>query len=330
MAPMPPDTATSPSLSVDLAPHGKHGLVLPNPVMVASGTFGYGIDHAAAFDVQRLGAVVIKTTTLAPRRGNQPQRIAETPGGMLNSIGLQNVGVAALVRDLAPVYATWHTPVIASIMGFTAGEYAEVAARLEGIEGFAAIELNLSCPNTERGGMEFGQDPQAAADVLRRVMRSTTLPVIAKLTPNVADPRDVARAVVDAGADALCVGNTLLAMAMDLQHGRPVIGATFAGLSGPALKPVALRQVYQVAGAVDVPVIGCGGIATAADALEFIYAGAAAVQVGTATFVNPLAPVQVIDGIEAFCRQRGVADVTQLIGAGRANQPAPPPAMPLP
>ena len=305
-------------LEVDLAPGAKRSLIVPNPVMVASGTFGYGTEYAKVFDIQRLGAIVTKTTTLAPRRGNVPVRIAETPGGMLNSIGLQNVGVTALVRDLAPIYATWRVPVIASVMGFAVSEYAEVASRLEGVEGFSGVELNLSCPNTERGGIEFGQDPESAAAVVRGVMRATTLPIIAKLTPNVADPVVVARAVVDAGANALCVGNTLQAMAIDLERRRPVIGMTFAGLSGPALKPVAVRQVYQVAGAVDVPVIGCGGISTAADALEFILAGASAVQVGTATFANPLAPIEVIEGVQAYCHDHGVEDLAQLVGAGRA------------
>jgi dihydroorotate dehydrogenase (NAD+) catalytic subunit len=244
-------------------------------------------------------------------------RIAETPGGMLNSIGLQNVGVAALVRDLAPVYETWRVPVIASIMGFTMGEYAEVAARLEGVAGFAAVELNLSCPNTERGGIEFGQEPDAAAGVVRRVMRATTLPVIAKLTPNVTDPKPVARAVVEAGAHALCAGNTLVGMAMDRDRGRPAIAATYAGLSGPALKPVQLRQVYEIAGAVDAPIIGCGGVSTAEDAIDYLMAGACAVQVGTATFANPLAPIEVLEGIERYCCEHGVSDVGELVGAGR-------------
>jgi len=309
--------ASMTALAVDLAPGAKRSLVLPNPVMVASGTFGYGVEFAKVFDIQRLGAIVTKTTTLRPRRGNPPVRIAETPGGMLNSIGLQNIGVAALLRDLAPAYAAWRVPVVVSIMGFSAPEYAEVASRLEGVEGFSGVELNLSCPNTERGGIEFGQEPAAAADVVRRVLRVTTLPVIAKLTPNVADPREVARAVVEAGAQALCVANTLQAMAMDVEGRRAVIGTTFAGLSGPAVKPVALRQVYQVAGVVDVPVIGCGGIATAADALEYILAGATAVQVGTATFANPLAPLEVLEGIERYCGEHGVEDIGELIGAGR-------------
>jgi dihydroorotate dehydrogenase (NAD+) catalytic subunit len=310
--------STPVNLQVDLAPHAKRSLILPNPVMVASGTFGYGTEYKA-FDVQRLGAIVTKTTTLSPRRGNVPQRIAETPAGMLNSIGLQNIGISALVRDLAPVYATWRAPVVASIMGFTVGEYAQVASRLEGIEGFAGVELNLSCPNTERGGIEFGQDPESAADAVRRVTRATTLPVIAKLTPNVSDPLPVARAVVDAGADALCCGYTLVGMAMNTTRGKPVIGATIAGLSGPALKPVALRVVYQVAGAVEVPVIGCGGVSTAQDAIEFLQAGASAVQVGTASFANPLAPMEVLAGIEEYCRERGIDDVCRLTGVGRAH-----------
>ena len=306
-------------MEIELAPGAKRSLVLPNPVLVASGTFGYGLDYQRVFDIQRLGAIVTKTTTLAPRRGNPPQRIAETPGGMLNSIGLQNVGVTALVRDLAPVYETWRVPVIVSIMGFTVGEYAEVAARLEGVDGFSGIELNLSCPNTERGGIEFGQEPEAAADVLRRVMRATTLPVIAKLTPNVSDPKLVARAVVGEGAHALCVGNTLVGMAIDRGRGRPMIATTYAGLSGPALKPVQLRQVHEVAGAVDVPVIGCGGVTTAEDAVDYLMAGASAVQVGTATFANPLAPIQVLDGLERYCCEHGVSDIGDLVGAGRVK-----------
>jgi dihydroorotate dehydrogenase (NAD+) catalytic subunit len=316
-----------PDLTVDLAPGAKRSLILPNPVMVASGTFGYGHDHAAAFDVQRLGAVVTKTTTLSPRTGNRPVRIAETAGGMLNSIGLQNIGINALVRDVAPIYARWKVPVVASIMGFTTGEYAEVASRLEGVDGFMGVELNLSCPNTERGGIEFGQDPESAAAAVRGVVRATTLPIIAKLTPSVPDPRDVARAVVEAGAHALCVGNTLVGMAMDIDRSRPLIGNTVAGLSGPALKPIALRHVYQVAGAVDVPIIGCGGISTARDAIEFLYAGASAVQVGTATFFNPLAPIEVLEGIETFCVEQGVASVCELVGRGQPKSP-PPAALP--
>jgi dihydroorotate dehydrogenase (NAD+) catalytic subunit len=310
------------AMEVELAPGAKRSLVLPNPVLVASGTFGYGLDYQKVFDIQRLGGIVTKTTTLAPRRGNAPPRIAEVPGGMLNSIGLQNIGVGALLRDLAPIYETWRVPVIVSVMGFTVGEYAEVAARLEGVAGFSGIELNLSCPNTERGGIEFGQEADAAADVVRRVMRATTLPVIAKLTPNVADPKPVATAVVQAGAHALCVGNTLVGMAMDRERGRPAIAATYAGLSGPALKPVQLRQVYEIAGAVDAPIIGCGGVTTAEDAVDYLMAGACAVQVGTATFANPSAPIEVQDGLERYCCENGISDVRELVGAGRPKAKA--------
>jgi dihydroorotate dehydrogenase (NAD+) catalytic subunit len=308
-----------PILSVDLAPGTKQGLLLPNPVMVASGTFGYGVEYARVFDIQRLGGIVTKTTTLAPRRGNAPVRIAETAGGMLNSIGLQNIGVSALVRDLAPIFEKWRVPVIVSIMGFTVQEYADVAERLEGVDGFGGIELNLSCPNTERGGIEFGQDPESAADVVKRVLRSTTLPVIAKLTPNVTDPVVIAEAVVSAGAHALCIGNTLVGMAMDPEKRRPAIAATYAGLSGPALKPVQLRQVYQIAEAVQVPIIGCGGITTAEDALDYLLAGATAVQVGTATFVNPLAPLEVLEGFERFCCKLSVSQLCELVGLGRSG-----------
>jgi dihydroorotate dehydrogenase (NAD+) catalytic subunit len=306
-------------LAVDLAPGTKQGLLLPNSVMVASGTFGYGVEYAKVFDIQRLGGIVTKTTTLAPRKGNAPVRIAETAGGMLNSIGLQNIGVSALVRDLAPVFEKWRVPVIVSIMGFTVQEYAEVAARLEGVAGFSGIELNLSCPNTERGGIEFGQDPESAADVVRRVLRATTLPVIAKLTPNVTDPVVIADAVVKAGAHSLCVGNTLVGMAMDPEKRRPAIAATYAGLSGPALKPVQLRQVYEIAEAVQVPIIGCGGISTTWDALDYLLAGATAVQVGTATFVNPLAPLEVLEGLEHYCCEQGVGQIGEIVGSGRAG-----------
>jgi dihydroorotate dehydrogenase (NAD+) catalytic subunit len=303
--------------SVDLAPGAKRSLTLPNPVMVASGTFGYGTDYARVFDIQRLGGIVTKTTTLAPRRGNPQVRIAETPAGMLNSIGLQNIGVSALIRDLCPVYQAWRVPVIVSILGSTVEEYAEVAHRLEGAPGIAGLELNISSPNAQRGGMEFGQDAETAAAVTRGVVRSTTLPVIVKLTPNVADPRTIARAVAEAGAHALCVGNTLQAMLVDTFGRRPVIGMTFAGLSGPALKPVNLRQVYQVAQAVDVPIIGCGGISTAEDALEYLMAGATAVQVGTATFANPLAPIEVLDGLQRYCEGARVAAISDIVGAAQ-------------
>lgn len=304
-------------LTVDIA-HGKRALTLANPVMVASGTFSYGIEYAKVFDVNRLGAIVSKTTTLRPRAGSPAGgRIDETPAGMLNSIGLQNIGIDRMVRDCVPVWKRWKVPVIVSILGATADEYGECAARLENVEGVAGLELNISSPNAQQGGMEFGQDAAAAAAVTKACVRATTLPVIVKLTPNVTDIVSIARACADEGAAALCVINTLQAMAIDVPARKPRITRVFSGLSGPALKPVALRMVWQVAGAVDVPVIGCGGIMTGRDAVEFLMAGATAVQVGTATFRNPLAPLEVLDGIERYLRDEGIDGVRQVIGAAR-------------
>ncbi len=305
------------NLAVELAPRRKQGLPLQNPVMTASGTLSNGLEAARIFDVNRLGAIVSKGTTLRPRAGNPQPRTAETPSGMLNTIGLQNVGVEALVRDVAPVWVTWRVPVIVNIAGETVDEFAALASRLDGVPGVSGIEVNVSCPNVAVGGMLFGQDPKQAAAVTSAVVRATTLPVIVKLTPNVTDIVAVARAVVEAGADAICVINTLQAMAIDIRTRRPVLSTVFGGLSGPAIKPVALRAVYQVAGAVDVPVIGCGGISRGEDAIEFIMAGATAVQVGTATFANPNAPLDVLAGIERFMANAGVSDVRELVGAAR-------------
>jgi dihydroorotate dehydrogenase (NAD+) catalytic subunit len=292
--------------------------MLANPVMTASGTFSFGLDKGHAFDIQKLGAVVTKTVTLRPRAGNPQTRTAETPAGMLNAIGLQNPGVDAVLKNMTPRWARWRVPVVVSILGATIEEYGRLAGRLDGVDGVAGIEVNISSPNAKRGGMEFGQDPETAAAVTEAVVSQTTLPVIVKLTPNVTDIVAVARAVVDAGADALCLINTLQAMAIDTPSRQPTISSTFAGLSGPAIKPVALRMVYQVASAIDVPIVGCGGCSTGADAIEFLLAGATAVQVGTATFVNPAAPMDVLQGIEAYLREHDIGDVRELIGAARA------------
>ncbi|MDP9238979.1 MAG: dihydroorotate dehydrogenase [Chloroflexota bacterium] len=305
-------------LSVDIAA-GKRALSLANPVMVASGTFSYGVDYAKVFDIQRLGAIVCKTTTLRPRAGSPTQRIEETPAGMLNSIGLQNVGIDKLIRDLAPVWERWRVPVIVSILGASVDEYGACADALDGVTGIAGLELNISSPNAQQGGMEFGQDAAVAAAVTAACVRATQMPIIVKLTPNVTSIVAIARAVVDAGADALCVINTLQAMAIDVRARRPAIARTFAGLSGPAMKPVALRMVWQVAEAVDVPVIGSGGIMTGIDAVEFLMAGATAVQVGTATFRDPMAPIQVLEGIESFMREQRIDNVHELIGAARGR-----------
>ena len=310
------------NLAVDIAA-GKRSLTLANPVMVASGTFSYGVEYARVFDLQRLGAIVTKTTTLRPRAGSPTRRIDETPAGMLNSIGLQNVGMDKLIRDFAPTWERWSVPVVVSILGASPAEYGECAARLDGVQGVAAIELNISSPNAQQGGMEFGQDAASAAAVTAACVHAASLPVIVKLTPNVTSVPEIARAVVDAGAQALCVVNTLQAMSIDVGTRRPKIARIFAGLSGPAMKPVALRMVWQVSSAVSVPVIGCGGIMTSDDALEFIMAGATAVQVGTATFRDPLAPLHVIEGIERYCRDNDVADIRDLIGCAKAEGPAP-------
>lgn len=316
-------------LSVELAPRRKRGLLLANPVMTASGTFSNGLEFAGVFDIQRLGAIVSKGTTLRPRSGHVQPRTAETPCGMLNAIGLQNVGVEALIRDLAPVWATWRVPVIVNISGDTVDEYGELAARLDGVPGVSGLELNISCPNVAVGGMEFGQDPGLAAAVTRAVLRQTTLPVIVKLTPNVTDIAAVACAVAEAGADAVTVINTVQGMAIDARSRRPVISSVFAGLSGPAIKPIALRMVYQVAAAVDIPVIGCGGISSGLDAVEFLMAGASAVQVGTATFLNPLAPLEVLEGIERFLEEEGVEDVRDVVGAAQVAKGGIPQATPV-
>ncbi len=304
------------NLSIELAPRCKRGLLLANPVMAASGTFGYGLEMAKELDIQRLGAIVCKGTTLRRRRGNPQPRTVETPAGMLNSIGLQNMGVEALIRDIAPIWATWRVPVVVNIAGESIEEYARLARRLDGVAGVSGLELNISCPNVATG-MEFGSSPQMAAAVTAAVRRETTLPVIVKLTPNVSDIASVARAAADAGADALTLINTFPAMAIDVKNRRPALGWTFGGLSGPALKPIGLRLVYQTAAAVDVPLIGCGGIMSGLDAMEYIMAGASAVQVGTATFVNPRATLDVMEGIERYMGEEGVTDIHQLIGAAR-------------
>jgi len=301
-------------LSVDLTPGQKRGILLANPVMTASGTFGNGLEYARMFDIQRLGAIVSKAITLKPRRGNIQPRIAETAAGMVNSIGLQNIGVEAILRDVAPVWATWRVPVIANIAGETVADYAELARRLDGVPGVSGIEMNVSCPNVE-SGLEFGADPRAAAEVTHAVRRQTDLPLLVKLTPNVSDIVSVAAAAAGAGADALTLINTFPAMRIDVKARRPALGWGSGGLSGPALKPIALRIVYQVARSLSIPIVGCGGITCGEDAIEFLMAGAGAVQVGTATFLNPSAPLDVIRGIEEFLRDSGVEDLRDIVGA---------------
>jgi dihydroorotate dehydrogenase (NAD+) catalytic subunit len=304
-------------LSVQMAPKNKKGLTLANPVMTASGTFGWGTEYEHLFDIQKLGAIVSKGTTLKPREGNPQPRLAETPCGVLNAIGLQNIGVEAVIKEKAPIWAGWRVPVIVNIVGETVEEYAALAQRLDGVSGISGIEVNIGCPNIEAGGAEFGANPKSAAKVTAAVKKATSLPVLVKLTPNTGDIVGVAQAVAEAGADAVSLINTLKGIAIDISKRRPLLGNISGGLSGPAIKPVALFMVYEVAGAVSVPVVGIGGIATASDALEFIMAGASAVQVGTANFTNPKAPLEVLEGIEAFMVKEGVKDIAELIGAGR-------------
>ena len=312
-------------LHVDLVSGGKRQLSLANPVMTASGTFGNGLEYQKVFDIQRLGAIVSKAITRRPRRGNVQPRIAETAAGMINSIGLQNIGLTAIIRDVAPVWETWEVPVIANIAGETEDDYAKLASRLDGVAGVAAIEMNISCPNVE-SGLEFGADPDAANEVTKAVRRRTDLPLIVKLTPNVTDIVAVASAVVDGGADALTLINTYPAMSIDVRSRRPALGWGAGGMSGPALKPIAVRLVYLVSQVVDVPVIGCGGITTGEDAVEFLLAGASAVQVGTATFRNPRAALDVLEGIKEYMRDEGVEDVASLIGAAHESTAEPRPA----
>jgi len=305
------------NLSVQLAPKNKRGLLLANPVMTASGTFGYGTEYSHLFDIQKLGAIVCKGTTLQPREGNPQPRLAETPCGLLNSIGLQNIGVKALIKEKAPIWAGWRVPVIVNIVGETIDDYAQLAEKLDGVAGINGIEVNIGCPNIKAGGAEFGTRPESAAEVTTAVKAATSLPVVVKLSPNTSDIAEVARAVAEAGADAICLINTLKGMAIDVAKRRPSLGGITGGLSGPAIKPVALYMVYTVAGAVDVPLVGCGGITTASDAIEFIMAGASAIQVGTANFINPSAPLDVLEGIEQFMEKEGIEDIAELIGAAR-------------
>jgi dihydroorotate dehydrogenase (NAD+) catalytic subunit len=304
-------------LTVQLAPKHKIGLKLANPVMTASGTFGYGTEYGHLFDIQKLGAVVCKGTTLEPREGNPQPRLVETAAGMLNSIGLQNIGVEALIREKAPVWAKWRMPVIVNVAGATIEEYARVAGKLNGVPGIGAIELNISCPNVSAGGAEFCADPITAAKVTSVVRAATSLPLIVKLAPDMSDIVAISKAVAEAGADAITLINTLKGMAIDIIRRKPTLGNITGGLSGPAIKPVALFMVYKVAGQIDIPIIGCGGIATGHDAIEFIMAGATAVQVGTVNFANPKAPLDVLTGIEEYMRQEEINSITDIIGAAR-------------
>jgi dihydroorotate dehydrogenase (NAD+) catalytic subunit len=298
------------SLNIDLA-----GIEMKNPVMVASGTFGYGEEYSQFLDLRELGAIVVKSISLLPRAGNQPPRIAETPAGMLNAIGLQNVGLERFAADKMPFLRDLGIPIIVSIAGEDLSEYVKLAENLSDVEGVAGLEVNISCPNVSKGGMSFGADPFVTSGLVQAIRSATGLPLIVKLTPNVTDIVEIASAAAESGADVLSLINTLLGMAIDVHTRQPKLANVTGGLSGPAIRPVAVRMVWQVARAVDLPVIGMGGIMTAEDALEFLIAGARAVSVGTANFVNPLAVLEIISGIEDFMVRNEIRDVSDLVGS---------------
>jgi dihydroorotate dehydrogenase (NAD+) catalytic subunit len=303
----PPD---SPNLQIDIG-----GLRLKNPVMTCSGTFGYGKEFAPYLDLNRLGGIVAKGLSLEPSRGNPPPRIVETPCGMLNAIGLENVGIEAFVREKLPFLKTLSTPIFLNIYGKTIEEYAELAKRVDEIDGIAGIEVNISCPNVKAGGCLFGQDPKIVHLLVKTVRKRTKYPLMIKLSPNVSDITVIARSAEEGGADALSLINTITGMAVDINTRRPVLANVTGGLSGPAIKPIALRMVWQAVNSVKIPVVGIGGIMSARDALEFLIVGARAIQVGTANFVNPRAAVDIVEGIEAYLIEKNLSKITDVIGS---------------
>jgi dihydroorotate dehydrogenase (NAD+) catalytic subunit len=300
----------TPDLSVDVG-----AVRLKNPVLTASGTFGYGLEFLPFLDLARLGGLVTKGLSPRPRKGNAPERIVETPAGMLNAIGLQNVGVDAFLTEKLPALRAHDTAVVANVFGETEAEYVEVCEKLDAARGVAAIELNVSCPNTEAGGMVFGNDPASLARITRACRRAARLPLWVKLSPNVTDIRELAKAAEAEGADALSLVNTFVGMAIDVDKRRPVLANVSGGLSGPAIRPLAVWMTWQVRRAVSIPIVGMGGIMTARDAMEFIVAGATAIQVGTANFVNPRAAVDVAEGLAAWLQDHGVSSIREMVGA---------------
>ncbi|MCR4962640.1 MAG: dihydroorotate dehydrogenase [Firmicutes bacterium] len=293
------------------------GLQLKNPLLTASGTCGYGRELAQLFDLSLLGGICVKGTTLEPRLGNPPPRIMETAGGLLNSVGLQNPGVEKVIEEEMPFLRQFDTAVVVNIAGHQEDDYRLLAEKLDAVPGIAALEVNISCPNVKNGGMAFGTQPETAARITSLVRRATSLPVIVKLSPNVTDICEIAKAVEAAGADAVSLINTLLGMAIDVEKQRPFLANITGGLSGPALKPVALRMVWQTYRAVSIPIIGMGGICNAKDALEFMLAGASAFQIGAAAFHNPLAAPEILAGLDQWLDGHGVAKISDIIGAAQ-------------
>ncbi len=298
-----------PDMSVDIG-----GIELNNPVMTASGTFGYAKEFEHFIDLNHLGAIIVKGLSIEPSKGNKPPRIVETPCGLLNAIGLENVGIKAFVRDKLPFLKKLSTPVFVNIYGKSIEEYAELAAEIDDFEEITGIEINISCPNVKAGGIAFGVNPASAYSVVRTVRERTTKPLMVKLTPNVTDITEIARKIEDAGADSVSLINTITGMAIDIETRRPKLANITGGLSGPAIKPIALRMVWQVAQSVKIPVIGIGGIMTAEDAIEFFIAGAVAVQIGTANFINTHATIDIIEGIEKYLIEKKISKLTDIIG----------------
>ncbi|MCC6177801.1 MAG: dihydroorotate dehydrogenase [Chloroflexi bacterium] len=312
--------APPPSLAVNLAPGNKEGLWLANPVLVASGTFGYGTEYQSLVDIQRIGAICSKGITVRPRDGNRMPRIAETPAGMLNAIGLQNVGLRALVEDKAPIWERWQVPVIVNISGESVAEFEELASTLDGVPGVAGLEVNISCPNIRAGGRLFADDAESAATVTRACRAATSLPMMVKLSPNVGNLVEIGKAVEAAGADCLSVANTFLGMVVDVSTRCPYLANTTGGLSGPAIRPIVVRMVYQLASAVSVPIVGVGGVTSVGDALQYLMAGATAVQVGTANFVNPRTALEIADGLATYLATHGLSDVREIVGVAQLTR----------
>lgn len=302
--------STRPNISVQIG-----SLYLKNPVITASGTFGYGEEYSEFLDIERLGAIVVKGLSITPKKGNPPPRMIETPAGMLNAIGLQNIGVKAFINDKLPFLRQFKAPVIVNFFGDTVDEYIMAAETLSSANGVHALEMNVSCPNKEAGWCIFGTNPETLRHIITMVRKVTNLPLIVKLSPNVTDIGLMAKVAEDSGADAVSLINTLTAMCVDINRRKPVLGNITGGLSGPAIRPVAVKMVWEACKAVKIPVIGMGGIMTFRDALEFLIVGAKAVAVGTANFVNPHATIDIIEGIESFMREEGFSDINQIIGS---------------
>jgi len=304
------------NLAVDVG-----GIFMKNPVMTASGTFGYGLEFASLVDLNRLGGIIVKGLSLKPSDGNPPPRTVEACGGMLNAIGLENVGLEAFVREKLPFLQTLETPIVLNIYGHETKAYAKLAERIQDLEGIAGIEVNISCPNVKAGGIAFGTNPKMAFEVIKAVREKTRLPMIAKLSPNVTDIKPIAQSVEEAGADAISLINTVTGMAVDVATRRPKLANITGGLSGPAVKPIALRMVWEAAQTVSIPVIGIGGIMDALDALEFLIVGAFAVQVGTANFVNPRVSMEIVEGLGSYLVENNIPDISRIIGSLKTSGP---------